>query len=254
MQPLNSTIETQLTHRTIREFTDEPVSDGVFNELMEVARATASSRGLQQTSIIRITDQALKDEMADIATQAYMARAPELLVFVADPHRSQEIAKEQGVEAPLGGSMNCFMESITESALVAQNVVVAAESLGLGTNYFGNVLNDAARVIELLGLPELTFPVVGLSLGYPNQSPQLKPRMDMNLRVMENRYREPESWSQALAGYDEAMKTYYDLREGGRPSETFTKQTADKLRAENPMRTKMMRVAVAQGFDFALED
>lgn len=50
------------------------------------------------------------------------------------------------------------------------------------------------------------------------------------------------------------MKTYYDLREGGRPSETFTKQTADKLRAENPMRTKMMRVAVAQGFDFALED
>ncbi|MGO1592372.1 MAG: NADPH-dependent oxidoreductase [Ancrocorticia sp.] len=253
MQPENSTIEIQLNHRTIREFTGEPVSEEDFAQLMAVARATASSRGLQQTSIIRITDQAIKDEMAEIATQAYMARAPELLVIVADTHRTQEIAKEQGVAEPFGGSMNCFMEAVTDSALMAQNIVVAAESLGLGTNYFGNVLNDVARVIRLLGLPDLTFPIVGLSLGHPAQEPQLKPRMEMSLRVMENGYREPDSWSAELAEYDEVMRTYYDLREGGKPSDTFTKQTADKLRVENPLRTRMMRVAAAQGFDFALQ-
>lgn len=254
MQQSHNTIETQLNHRTIREFTAQPITEEIFAQLMEVARWTASSRGLQQSSIIRVTDQALKDELAEVATQAYMARAPELLVIVADTHRSQEIAKEQGVKAPMGGSMNCFMEAISDSLLMAQNMVVAAESLGLGTNYFGNVLNDPARVVKLLGLPKLTFPVVGLSLGYPNQDPQPKPRMDMSLRVMENGYREPGSWSAALADYDQVMKTYYDLREGGRPSDTFTKQTADKLRVENPLRTKMMQVAQAQGFDFALTD
>lgn len=253
MQPINSTIATQFNHRTIREFTGEPIAADTFSQLMEVARVTASSRGLQQVSIIRITDQAIKDEMAEIATQPYMARATELLVLVADTHRSQQIAKEQGVDEPFSGSMNCFMEAVTDAALTAQNIVVAAESLGLGTNYFGNVLNDVERVIELLGLPELTFPVVGLSLGYPAQSPQLKPRMDMSLRVMENGYREPESWTAALSDYDQIMRTYYDLREGGQPSDTFTKQTADKLRVENPKRTYMMRVAQAQGFNFALE-
>lgn len=72
---------------------------------------------------------------------------------------------------------------------MAQNVVTAAESLGLGTVYLGSILNDSERICEILNLPELTFPVIGLGIGYPNQKPQLKPRMDMRLRVFENSYK-----------------------------------------------------------------
>ncbi len=252
MEPINATIATQLAHRTIRKFTSAPVSPEVFAQLMEVARSTATSRNLQNVSIIRVTNQKLKDELAEIATQSYMAEAPELLIFIVDAHRAQGILDELGSEAPNAQSMNAFFEGVTDAVLMAQNVVVAAESLGLGTNYFGNIHNNPARVVELLNLPKLTFPVLGLSFGYPNQEPQLKPRMDMSLRIMENGYREPESWLDALAEYDDVMQTYYDLRDEGRRNDSFTQQVVARLSAEPIHRTHMMRVAQAQGFDFAL--
>ncbi|MFT3942778.1 MAG: NADPH-dependent oxidoreductase [Ancrocorticia sp.] len=252
MESMNATIATQLAHRTIRKFTSEPVSAETFNQLMEVARSTATSRNLQNASIIRVTNQALKDELAVIATQGYMAEAPELLIFIVDVHRAQGVLDELGSDAPNSRSMNAFFEGVTDAILMAQNVVVAAESLGLGTNYFGNIHNNPARVVELLKLPKLTFPVLGLSFGYPNQEPQLKPRMEMSLRVMENAYQEPESWLEALAEYDEVMQTYYDLRDEGRRNDSFTQQVVARLAVEPANRTHMMRVAQAQGFDFAL--
>lgn len=72
----------------------------------------------------------------------------------------------------------------------------------MGANYLGNIHNDTAAVIEALDLPELTFPVVGLTVGWPNQDPQLKPRMPKKFRVMENGYQRPESWTEALKDYD----------------------------------------------------
>lgn len=254
MKPMNATIATQVAHRTIRKFTSEPVSPQIFNQLMAVARSTATSRNLQNASIIRVTDQALKDELAVVATQRYMAEVPELLVFIVDVYRAQGVLDELGSDASNAKSMNAFFEGVTDAVLMAQNVVVAAESLGLGTNYFGSIHNNPARVVELLNLPKFTFPVLGLSFGYPNQEPQLKPRMDMSLRIMENGYREPESWLDALAEYDDVMQTYYDLRDEGRRNDSFTQQVVARLSAEPINRTHMMRVAQAQGFDFAMTD
>ena len=250
----NSTIECQLSHRTIRRFSSQRVSDEVFAELMAVARRTASSRCAQHSSIIRITDQHLKDDMANNATQAYMADAPELLLFLVDTHRNQRILDECGSTGYGARSMDAFFEGWTDACLMAQNVVVAAESMGLGTNYFGNVLNDPGRVISLLHLPELTFPVLGLTFGYPAEDPQLKPRMDMSLRVMENGYTEPESWVDALADYDVALHTYYDLRENGRRNDSFTRQMVDKLAAVRTERHHIVQYVRAQGWDLALDD
>ena len=249
MEPITSTISVQLEHRTIRKFTAESLSSEQFNQLMEVARSTATSRGLQHASIIRVTDQDLRNEMAAIATQAYMTDSPELLLFIVDTHRSQRILDENGSDGPGARSMDSFTEGFTDACLMAQNVAVAAESMGLGTNFFGNVLNDVPRIVELLKLPKLTFPVLGLTMGFPDQEPQLKPRMDMSLRVMENGYTEPESWSKALSEYDDVMQTYYDLRDANRRVDSFTKQTVGRLAAVNPMRARMVEFIASQGFD-----
>ena len=61
--------------------------------------------------------------------------------------------------------------------IAAQNVVVAAESLGMGTVYLGSILNDNAKLSELLKLPKYVYPAVGLAVGWPDQEPQLKPRL-----------------------------------------------------------------------------
>jgi len=252
MDPLNSTIASQLNHRTIRKFGASPIPPEQFEQLIEVARRTATSRNMQHASIIRVTDQALREDLAEVATQAYMAEAPELWIFIVDTHRSQSILEEQSAAGPGPASMDSFTEGFTDACLMAQNVVVAAESLGLGTNYFGNILNDAERVIELLALPPLTFPVVGLCIGAPAQEPQLKPRMEMKLRVMENQYTEPESWAEALVDYDEVLQTYYDLREPGRAVDSFTKQTVARMAAVKPNRAQLLRVVRKQGYDLAL--
>lgn len=75
-----------------------------------------------------------------------------------------------------------FFQGFIDAAIMAQNAVNIIESMGMGAVYFGGILNDSQRIIKCLNLPELTFPVVGLGFGYPKTIPEIKPRMDKELR------------------------------------------------------------------------
>ncbi len=246
---MNMTIKTQLEHRTIREFKNQEISEEIFEQLMEVARRTASSTCMQACSIIRVKDPNLKNQIAGICKQEYVARAPELLIFIVDQYRNSQIAKEKKSVAVYAGDMDRFFSAFTDACIMAQNVVVAAESIGLGTVYLGSILNDSEKICELLGLPELTFPVIGLAFGYPNQSPQLKPRMDMRLRVFENGYGFLGSYLDEIKDYDEEMRTYYDLREPDRPVDSFSDQVVSRLKHCNPKRRDILNVVRKQGFE-----
>ncbi|NLM60938.1 MAG: NADPH-dependent oxidoreductase [Clostridiales bacterium] len=246
---MNETIRTQLEHRTIREFKDQGIPEEVFDLLMEVARRTASSTAMQASSIIRVTDPSIKAEIAGICKQEYVARIPELLIFIVDQYRNSQIAKEKGHSPDYAGDTDRFFSSFTDACLMAQNVVTAAESLGLGTIYLGSILNDTEKMCQLLKLPELTFPVLGLGLGYPNQSPQLKPRMEMRLRVFENAYTFFDSYLDEIKDHDEEMRTYYDLREPEKPVDSFSDQVVSRLKYQNIKRQELLKVARKQGFD-----
>lgn len=89
---MNEMIKKQLNHRTIREFKDKEIPRDVFDTLLKVAQRTATSTGMQQSSIIRVTDQGLKEAIAEVCNQDYVARAPELLIFIVDIHRNYQIA------------------------------------------------------------------------------------------------------------------------------------------------------------------
>ncbi|MFP7707049.1 nitroreductase family protein [Trueperella sp. LYQ141] len=243
-------IEDQLGHRTIREFRDQPVSEEVVELLGKVAMRTASSRGLQHAGIIRVRDMHKRQELARIGKQEYVARAPEYFLFIVDAHRSAGILQECGGDPQAACRADVFVEGFTDACLMAQNVVNAAEELGLGTNYLGNVQNDPLAVVRLLGMPKLTFPVVGLTFGYPAQDPQCKPRMDASLRMMVDEYRQPQSWVAALADYDERMRTYYDLRDSGSPSDPFTQQVVHRI-ASPLQANRTIAAAISQGFDLA---
>ena len=190
---MNEMIKKQLNHRTIREFKEKEIPEDVYRTLLEVAQRTASSTAMQQSSIIRVTDSKLRKGIADICTQEYAARAPILLIFIVDTYRNHQIALEQGYDLDSSGDMDRFFQGFTDATLAAQNMINAAEAMDLGTVVFGSVLNDPWKLCELLELPKYTFPVLGLGIGYPNQDPELKPRMDMKFRVFDNKY-EKKSW------------------------------------------------------------
>lgn len=120
--------------------------------------------------------------------------------------------------------------------------------MGLGANYFGNIHNDTKKVIEILKMPKLTYPAVGVGFGVPNQDPQIKPRLDINLKTFENSYKVYDSYLNLVKDYDEEMTIYYDLRDSGRKSESFSSQIAKKQGSSIKNRNKMFETLVDQGF------
>ncbi|WP_311481585.1 nitroreductase family protein [uncultured Anaerococcus sp.] len=245
---MNQTINDQLKHRTIREFTDEKIDEATIKTLLDVVNMSASSNGMQNMSIIRVTDPKIKEELAENGNQAYMARASELWIFIVDLKRNYEIAKELGVENDVMISFDKFIQGFTDAIIAAQNLTLAVESLGLGANYFGNIHNDTKKVIKILKMPKLTYPAVGVGFGVPNQDPQIKPRLDINLKTFENSYKTYDSYLEMIKNYDQEMTTYYDLRDAGRKSESFSSQIIKKQGKTIKNRNKMFETLIDQGF------
>lgn len=246
---LNDTIKTQLAHRSIRAFKDEPLTQEQIDTLVEVARWTPSSTGQQRSSLIRVTDPNLKKEISKVSTQAYVGTTPELWIFVIDLYRNEQIAKAKGADTTYANDADKFIQGFTDAILAAQNVEVAAESMGLGTVFIGSILNDPQKMVELLHLPKLTFPILGILIGKPDQEPQLKPRIPNELRVFENGYKILDNYLDEFADYDAEMSTYYDMRDLNKRVDCFTDQVVTRI-AGVPARQRVMSVLKAQGFNF----
>lgn len=226
---MNETIKSQLQHRTIRKFSDEKISDEIMDLLFDVAIRAASGTGLYSYSIIRIKDKDKKRAIADICGQPYAYTASELLIFVIDTHRNSKIAMENGELEEFGNDMDSFIQGLSDALISAQNMVVAAESLGIGTVYFGTILKDIKKMAELLKLPKLTFPIIGLGLGYPMHNPALKPRLPKKVQIFEDEYKVFDNYTKEIANFDEKMNEYIDLRDTSKTVGKFTKQVPNKL-------------------------
>lgn len=241
-------IDVLLNHRTIREFKSSPMPPQQLSILLDIAKRTATSMGLQSFSIIRIVNPELKAAIAEVCNQEYVARVPELFIFIVDAYRNSRIAREQGITSDIERDSDRFFRGWTDAAIAAQNMVAAAELGGFGTVFFGSILNNVPKMIELLKLPELTFPVVGVGIGVPNQKPQLKPQMPREANVFDDSYTVFDSYLELLEDYDEEMEQYYDMRDTNRRVDSFTKQVAGKKAV--PLRQKLIQQAEAQGFKF----
>ncbi len=253
MNQINETIRHQLNHRTYREFDGQPVSEEIIHTLMDVVQRTATSNGMQQSSVIRVTDPEEKRALATVGGQEYVSRAPELWVFVADGRRNAQIYEEKtGKPSHLG--MNVFFQAYVDAALCAQNVMCAIESMNLGGCFLGNVLNDAQQTRKILHLPDGVFPVLGIIFGAPAQQPELKPRMEMRFRFFENTYPSFHHLVEELQDYDAEMHTYYDLRQANRRVDTFTDQVVRHFEASSPKREKILSVVREAGYDLDPEE
>ncbi|MDK6804640.1 nitroreductase family protein [Aerococcus sp. UMB7834] len=245
----NEWLDKQLDHRTIREFKDQAVPEEIVDQLAEVAMRTATSEGMQMASIIRVKDPDKRHAIAEVGKQEYIARAPELWIFLVDTYRNQQIAEQEGRENLAAHQLERFLQGYSDAVLMAQNVNNAVESLGMGAVFLGSIQNNMGQMIDILDLPPLTAPVLGLAFGEPNQSPQLKPRMPKTLRFFEDTYHLPEDAESLLEDYDQEMTTYYDLRDANRRVDSFFKQVGDKMENRRPRREALIDDLRKQGFN-----
>lgn len=127
---MTPTIDLLRSHRSIRHFTDEPITQAQRDAIIDSARGTSSSSFLQCSSIIRITDPAMREQLVTLTGgQKHVAQAAEFWVFCADFNRHLQICPE----AELGLAEQLLL-GVVDTALMAQNAFTAAESLGLAAS------------------------------------------------------------------------------------------------------------------------
>ena len=239
-----SVIELLQSHRSIRKFTNQPIEEALLRNLVSAGQCAATSSNLQGVSVIRVRNQETRKTIAELAgNQPYVSTSAEFMVLCADLNRSGWCCEKEG--KPLADGMTeHFIIATVDVALFAQNVVVAAESEGLGICYIGGIRNNPAQVSELLKLPENVYPVFGLCLGYPAQDPECKPRLPLDMVLMEEEY---QPINQPLMDeYDQIMRDYYDRRPGGKLNRCWSQDMAALLGKES--RPHMKAFLEKQGF------
>lgn len=242
-----SVIELLKSHRSIRKFTDEKIPPDLLQALFEAGQAAATSSFLQGSTIVRVTDPANRSKLAELAgNQKYVETAAEFLVFCADLKRPGNYCKAYG--KPFEGDFTeHFIIATVDVALMAQSLVTAAESEGLGICYIGGIRNNPGPVSALLRLPQGVYPVFGLCLGYPDQDPEIKPRLPVSVVVKQDYYNE-EGDSARIEEYDEAIREYYRTRTGGGHGISWSEQVATLLSEKS--RPHMKAFLADQGFVF----
>lgn len=213
---MTPTIELLCAHRSIRAFTERAITAEQRSAILAAAQSASSSSFLQCSSIIRISDPALREQLVPLSGgQQYVAQAAEFWVFCADFNRLQQICPQ----AELGLAEQLLLGCV-DTALMAQNALTAAESLGFGGVFIGGIRNHIAEVTRLLALPQFVLPLFGLCLGEPAQDPTVKPRMPASLLLHENHYRPLDEAE--LARYDRELETYYQSRDSHRRTESWS--------------------------------
>ncbi|EOF4702043.1 nitroreductase NfsA [Klebsiella oxytoca] len=213
---MTPTIDLLRSHRSIRHFTDAPISDEQRAAIIAGAQGASSSSFLQCTSIIRVTDPQLRQQLVTMSGgQKHVAQAAEFWVFCADFNRNQQICPD----AQLGLAEQLLLGCV-DTAIMAQNALVAAESLGLGGVYIGGLRNNIDAVTELLKLPQHVLPLFGLCLGWPADNPDVKPRMPSEMLVHENSYQPLDD--AVLSEYDEQLAQYYLSRGSNTRRDTWS--------------------------------
>ena len=189
---MNEVIRQLHERKSVRVFEDREIDEGLVQEILQAAAAAPTAGNQQLYTIIRVTDPDLRLALSrSCDNQPFIATAKLLLVFCADCLKWHDAYLSAGCE-PRDPGVGDLVLAIDDALIAAQNAVVAAHSLGLGSCYIGDVMEQAKTHQELLGLPAHVFPAALLVFGYPTRQQQDRPkpeRFDLAHIVHENRYR-----------------------------------------------------------------
>ena len=225
----NATIDQQVNHRSIRKFKDQQLTEEQLTTLYTVFQHTATSLFMQNATLLHITNETKRAKIRELCGQKYVGAQGDLFIFVVDLYRNQQIRQQLGKDDGRLHTTDIFFQGLDDTLLAWQNVANAVESMGLGYVPLGTINDHPLAMLDVLDLPKLTFPALGMQVGVPDQEPQLKPRLPLEFTTFENDY--PRDFTvDNLKDYDQVVTTYYDLRDTNKRIDSFTKQiTGEKL-------------------------
>jgi nitroreductase len=219
--PLTPVIELMLRHKSVRHYLDKPLPDGALEALIAAGQSAATSSNMQPISVVAVTDPARRKRFAQAASgQGFVAEAPVILCFVLDHARPTRVGAATHADLWAIPLVEKFLSAATDVAIFAQNVLLAAQSMGLAGCYIGNLRNDPEFIAHELGLPERAVVLFGMALGYeaPNTT-AVRPRLPQSIVLHHEQY-STEGEAAALAQYDDTVMAHEVAQ--GRPRDTWS--------------------------------
>lgn len=198
---MNETLEVIERRRSTRAYAETPITREEKDLILRAAMRAPTAGNMMLYTIIEVEDQALKDRLAVTCdNQPFIARAPYVLLFLADYQRwmdyfefcrAEEFARKLG-HTPRSPQAGDLMLACCDALIAAQTAVIAAESLGIGSCYIGDILENYEIHRELFDLPRYVIPITLLCFGRPQREHRREdqtPRYDREFVVCQNRYR-----------------------------------------------------------------
>lgn len=187
-------LEVIRSRRTIRKFSPKSVEWDKISQVLEAGRHAPSAGNLQDWKFIVILEEELKMQLAEASLQQYfMVQAPILIVVCSEP---EKIIRYYGARGEK-------LYSVQNNAACVQNMLLAANALGLGTCWIGAFDEDEVR--RVLNIPADARPQAIICLGYPGESPKQPPKYPLETLVYFN------SWKNKLRDPAAALQNYSDL-------------------------------------------
>jgi len=238
-------------HVSIRKFKKKVVSEELLNSVLYSGTKASTTGNMQLYSVVVTREQSRIDKLAPFHfNQPVSKAAPVLLTFVADFNRFSKWCEYNEAEPGYNNFLS-FTTAAIDAILVAQNVCIAAENQGLGICYLGTTTYNAKGIIDVLNLPQLTFPITTVALGYPDEYPSLTDRIPLEGIIHYETYEDySEDVIRDLYAYKEAMESSKQFIEENNKktlAQVFTDVRYKK--ADNEFFSgKMMETLKEQGF------
>lgn len=217
---MNKILKSLYQRKSVRVFTEEDISEEDKESILNAALQAPSAGCQLLYTILDITDPNRRDKLADLCDhQAFISKAKMVLVFCADCQKWLSFYEEAGLSPRKPGAGDLLL-AVEDAVIAAQNAVTAAESMGIGSCYIGDVMENAEEMRALLELPPYVYPACMLVFGYPDeqQKARRKPvRFRLSDMVCENTYQGKNSqeirsmFSEKIGekSYDEWMEAFW---------------------------------------------
>jgi nitroreductase len=212
-----SCLDVILDRRSVINFKEDDIPQDVLDKVTGAAlRASGPGgtlkggyRGMQPYSIIEVRSRDRRAQLNELLCEgrrACIEKAPVSLVFCVDTHRMNRWSEIEG-GAPHFQGIGVLWVALRGVYTAAQNAVIAAESLGLGSQYIQEIVWQPYTTLSFFQLPKHVLPVAMLIMGYPEERPPLAPSLPLEAVVHKEVYHDPTD--EELRGYFEEKETYF---------------------------------------------
>jgi len=192
-------------HRSIRNYKPDPIDPALVEQVCADAIAGASSSGnLNSVTLILTRDAERKRKLYELHFEQEMVlQAPLVITFCADWYRTREWLRKRAARYNCNNLLGYHVAAF-DAIIVAQNVCLGFEALGLGICYMGTTLHSMPAIAEFLELPDTCVPVTTIVAGWPDEDPAKRDRLPMQGCLHDEVYRRPS---------DSELEAIYEQRE-----------------------------------------